>query len=209
MSDIPVLPTTFDSDPFAAPLQNGQRVQFQDRVIGRFYMHPVQLGARSRAEGRPIFENRIFIEIRHPGERDVLVREATDEDKMRFNRQWNAFQTGTAAESSGTSLSLLFPANPAVIATLQLMNVWTIEQLAGLNGTQLQNVGMGGVRWQQLANDYLETAKKGADFTRIQGELEKRDVEILRLKELVEKLETNAATAEQSQALTPKASKRA
>ena len=49
----------------------------------RFYQEPVQLGYLSEQEGRPVFEDRDFIEIIIPGDMsNIIAREVTENDKM-------------------------------------------------------------------------------------------------------------------------------
>lgn len=184
-SEIPNLPMTFDG----GPVQNGQRVQFADRAIATFYMYPEIRRKASQEAGRPIYESVPYIKILQPGEKDTRERRVRDEDKFRFPRQWEAFQQQQAQKVDGTPLSVLLPNNPGAIKTLEFMHVTTIEQLADLKDTQLQNIGLGAREWNQMARRYLDTAEKGKNFHEMQSELDAARAENSRLADLVSRLE--------------------
>lgn len=182
-AEIPNLPMTFDGG-----MQNGQRVQFQDRAFARFHMHPVQRKKASQDAGRPIFESVPHITIMQPGEKDTRVRPVREEDKFRFPRQWAAFEAQQKQVVDGTPLSVLFPHNPGAVKTLEVMNITTIEQLAELQDTQIQNIGLGGRQWNEMARNYLEAAEKGKGFHKMQSDQEALKAENERLADLVDKL---------------------
>lgn len=182
-AEIPNLPMTFDGG-----MQNGQRVQFQDRAFAQFFMHPELRKKESQDKGRPVYESVPYIKIMQPGEKDTRVRRVCNEDKYRFARQWQAFESQQKQEVDGTPLSILFPHNPGAVKTLDTMNITTIEQLANLQHTQVQNIGLGGLEWNQMAKRYLEQSEKGKGFHTMQTELDGLKAENSRLADLVEKL---------------------
>ena len=187
-AEIPNLPMTFDKS-----FQNGQRVQYQDRAMARFYMYPEQRKHASQEAGRPIFESVPYISIIQPGEKDTRDRRVRPEDKQRFHQQWLAFEAKQMQKVDGTPLSVLFPHNPGAVKTLEFMHVVTIEQLAALNTTQLQNLGLGAAQWQSMAQSYLATADKGKGFHELQSKLDAKDSEIAKLADIVSKLEQRVA----------------
>lgn len=183
-AEIPNLPMTFDS-----PLQNGQRIQYQDRAFAQFYMYPEHRKAASQLAGRPIYESVPYIRIMQPGEKDTRERRVREDDKRRFPRQWAAFEAQQNQRVDGTPTSVLFPHNPGAVKTLEFMNITTIEQLAALQATQLQNIGLGAHEWQGMAKNYLASAEKGKGFHEMQSELDATRAENKRLADIVTRLE--------------------
>lgn len=188
MDDIPSLPATFDGH-----WQNGQLVQFQDSAIGRFFMDKKPNGHKSQAEGRPIYEDYVAVSIRQPGERDERIRPATATDKMRFPQAWAAFESKQQQSNIGTPLDVLFPHKPSVVKMLEFSNVFTVEHLAGLNDTQIQNIGLGGRDWHEMAKRFIATADRGKDFHDLQAQLEAQKQENTKLADLIGKLEARVA----------------
>lgn len=186
---IPNLPMTFDR-----PVQNGQMMEFQDRALARFEMMPEIQKHASQEAGRPIYTEVPYVRIVQPGERDELVRRATDRDKMRFARAWTAFERNQQGQTmEGTPLSVLFPHNPGVVKTLDFLNVRTVEQLASLGDTQLQNIGLGAREWQDAAKRFLASAERGQGFQEIEAQIDAKDNQIAKLTDVVSKLEAQVA----------------
>ncbi len=58
----------------------------------------------------------------------------------------------------GTPLSVLFPRSPEIGKNLQFDKIETIEQLAGLTDTQIQNIGIGGRQFTDRAKAFLASS---------------------------------------------------
>ena len=69
----------------------------------------------SQRMGRPVYAPITLFSVRHPGERDETVVEATDFHKQMHPRQWAAFEQGVKADAEGTPLAVLFPAEPFIV----------------------------------------------------------------------------------------------
>lgn len=143
--------------------KNGGIVEFGDdsRLFVEFTLRAVPDEIASRDAQRPISRQVDYIRIRQPGERDEIMRPAHDGDRRRFARHWEAYQAGRQEMPDGTPLSILFPNNPEIVENLKYLKVFTVEQLAGLNDTQVQNVGMGARAWQQKAAQFLMLSDDG------------------------------------------------
>lgn len=144
------------------------------KVWAEFRMHPVVDGPASKEAGRTIKRDVPYIKIIQPGESRLAAYDqpATNEDVARFPRQWALFQAGQKQDISGSPLDLLFPESPAIVENLKSVGIRTVEQLAGLPDTGLQNVGMGARQWQEKAKAYLEQATKGQGFHVLAAEIE-------------------------------------
>lgn len=187
---------------FALPspkLQQDGSVTFgsDERLFVQFYTRAVLHGAESEAAGRPVHKPIPYVKIMQPGERDVTERPAHDGDRARFPKQWQAYKDGLEQQPDGTPLDTLFPAQPEIVADYRAMRVFTVEQLATLSDTQLQNLGMGARDRQTKARNFLEAAGKMKAGHALQTELGKRDDEIAKLKAQLNALASRLADDDQ------------
>jgi hypothetical protein len=164
-------------------------VQSEDdkRLFVQFYMTAVKNESKSAEEGRPIFNEVAMVKIITPGSRDVLVNKASQTYKERFPAQWDRFQRKLTPAQEGTPLEEVPFLTVGQIAELKALNVFTLEQLAGIADTHSRHF-MGFNSLKQKAVAYLESAKSAAPITMLKNELEKRDAEITTLKDQVAKL---------------------
>lgn len=144
-----------------------------DKLWVQFHTKPVLDGTKSRAEGRPIYNDVTFVRIQQPAEKDCYDQPATQADIARFPRQWQAYQQGKQDTPQGTILAVLFPDQPSIVEMLAYLKVKTVEQLAALNDTQLQNVGMGALSWQRKAQAFLDAASKGRGIHALEADNQK------------------------------------
>lgn len=191
--DIPNLQPRFDQ-------QNGGLVEFGDdnRLLTTFSVKPQLNSKKSQEAGRPIYDQVEFVRIQQPAERDCYEQPATELHKRRFGRQYHAFLEGKADIPSGTLLSMLFPNNPEIVENLKVVKIVTVEQLANLNDTQIQNIGLGGREFHERAKKYLSVAEKGAGFHELEKELKEVGLKVLELTErnraLEEAISANKST---------------
>lgn len=159
-------------------------VNFQDRnTHAIFYWDKRPNQAKSIEVGRPWFDNVVMIRIGNPGERlNIVIRPANDGDKRRFALQWAQFQQQREQRPEGTPLSYLFPENPAMIGNYEAAGVYTIEQLAGLSGNAIENMGMGAQGHVNQAQTYLTNAEKGIRNSQLRKLQEDHDREVASLK---------------------------
>lgn len=135
--------------------------------------------AKSKEEGRPIYDSKVFITIQHPGDMlNVLERLATDADAREFPAQWRAYQDGQQSMPEGTPLSVLFPDALEVVENLKHFKLFTVEQLAAVTDGNLQAIGMGGVKMKQDAQAYLKAAGDGKDFHKLRDDVNKMSLQL-------------------------------
>ena len=142
-------------------------VKFGDdrNLLVVFYNKAVENTAKSINAGRRITENQIYVKIQHPGESlNIIDRPVKDEDKYKFRDRWKNFLMNRQQIPEGTPIDLLFPNNPAFAENLRGAGVHTVEQCAGLSAIAIDSIGRGGQECVNRAKQYLENAKKGADF---------------------------------------------
>jgi hypothetical protein len=144
--------------------------------------------AKSLAEGRPIFDDVEVCEVRSPGSRDVRVfpantfaRWITDpftggQTKQsyaeRFAHQYRQFKSQHAQTKTGTPLDFAAFLSEGRRSELKAQNVYTIEQLAAIDGSELKNLGPGGREMKNSAMAYIDEAKASAPNKQMLAELE-------------------------------------
>lgn len=146
------------------------------KLLVKFFVHPELSQIRSRKEGRPVHDDVVMVSVIQPGEKEEVKVLANDWHKARFPKQWEAFEKGHAQSISGTRLEFLFPGEPSTILMLNGFNVFTVEQLAGLSDTGMNNVPRGrdlAVRAQK----YLQSAGSGSSFHQVE-EMQKQIEEL-------------------------------
>ena len=159
-------------------------VNFQDRnTHAIFYLDKKHNPAKSSEHGRPMYDNIVYVRIGNPGERlNVVIRPATDNDKRRFALQWAQFNQSREQRPDGTPLNCLFPENPAIIGMFEGSGVFTVEQLSGLSGNAIENIGMGAQGYVNQAVQYLQNAEKGVRNSQIRKMQDDHDREVSALK---------------------------
>ena len=117
------------------------------------------------------YKGRAFVRIMTPGDKtNVIETFANDDHKMRFPRQWLAYQMKGSDETAmliGTPLSRWRKENPGDLsevqqAELQILKFQTVEQVATATDAQLQRIGMGAAGLRERARAYL-TGKNNAE----------------------------------------------
>lgn len=149
-------------DDFSHHLQQAAAGRPPPRVVPRFHTQNVELTFKSTQEGRPCFEEREFVEIIIPGNRGSTVVEPVNaEHKGRWPVEYEAFKQGREAPREGTPLTEWPVVNRARVEELAYFHIKTVEELAGVNDNQLQNLGMGARELREAAKKFLEVAKHG------------------------------------------------
>ena len=164
-------------------------IQQDKSLVARFYWKADYQSFKSEKEGRPIFEDKEYIEIFIPGDKTTEIRRpATQEDRVRFEKQYQDFQNNQKQGMVGTPLEQWPLLMPAQIMQLKAMHVYTVEQLSEISDTSLQKIGPGTRDLQQKAIKWLESAKENKHLAE---ELEARDKKIDALEKQVEELMKN------------------
>lgn len=172
-----------------------------DQLFVQFDYFPSLNRAQSRAQGRPVYDNDVWVKIITPGEAKVqeVHRKANELDKRRFPRQWMAFQQGRPQITEGTMLEHLFPDQPNKVKMLNHYNIFTIEQLANLNATAQQQIGMGALQDTQKAQQYIAQAEKGVNYHKFNTQMEAKDQQISALTQQVQQLSAQMQAMMQAQ----------
>lgn len=154
-----------------------------EKLLVRFFIHPLVDHRASAVQGRPIYKDVEFIEIRIPDKIDRLnspVRPASKRDKLRFRKQYQAFKDANADVTVGTPLRFWPFVTAAQVLELAHFNIRTVEHLAELPEATLPSTsGADDIsKLRVRAKNYLETANGGSATNRLQSEVEEMRVQV-------------------------------
>lgn len=151
----------------------------------------------SAKEGRPIFKEVEYIDIRIPGDRSSTVcRPATFHDKQRFPKHYEAFKERVEYREDGTPLTE-WPLIPrTMVNELAFFNVKTVEHLVSMSDSNAQKFA--GIRTlQQKAKDWLDKVSGDAVESRLREEINEKDAKISSLEEVILNLKQRVDALEQ------------
>lgn len=166
---------------------NGEMVPQGDerKLLSRFYKQAVKNEAQSTAQGRPVFDEYVFVSIIIPGDKHSKIdRKMKDEDKTRFPLAWRRFQEGLTETVTGTPLSEWPRVSVSQVAELNAMNITTVEQLGELSDIICQKM-MGLDRLRLEARAYIKAATDSSYAQGLASKLAERDERIASLEETV------------------------
>jgi hypothetical protein len=146
-----------------AMTRDDPRFKDDDKLFVKFFKHPVKDEAASREEGRPVFREKDYIDIKVPGRKGGACRPVRPSDMQRFPRHYEAYKNRTGDEEyiEGTLLEEWPGITRSQCEELKFFNIRTVEQLAGL-ADSVAGSKMGLLMLKEKAGKYLETAKDEA-----------------------------------------------
>lgn len=162
--------------------------QGQERLFVEFYMGTMQNELKTKEAGRPIFDDVPWVKIAVPGDKDnIVTRPVRDDDKLRFGKQWQAFERGIEQTQSGQPLSEIPFLTKGQVAEFAVFGIKTAEQLRDMPDVLAQKFqGANGVR--QKVKDYLAAAAGNAPLQQIRNENDALRGEIEMLKKGIAEL---------------------
>lgn len=141
---------------------------------------------RVHGEGREVFEDIPFVEIRAPGDvLNVMRKPARDVHKDRWPEEWAAFQSSQIDGKErlvGTPLDRLPFISKAQMMEFASRGIRTAEALANTADVDGQKFPAFS-QTRQRARDFLQAAAGNAPIEAMRAELESRDAEMAALKE--------------------------
>jgi hypothetical protein len=144
-----------------------------------FFSQTVEDAAASAQLGVPKFKDVEFVRIKYVGDKhSELVAPADDftfcpERRMQvrwkdqFPRHYAAYAENRSVLIDGTPLDELPGITGSRVAEFKAQRVYTIEALAGLDGTLLQRLGPGAREWKGKAESWLMRARDNAVDTKL------------------------------------------
>lgn len=138
-------------------------------VYAKFYTRPIPNDAKTLEEGRPIFDEVVFVEIIAAGNgTNIIRRPARDTDKQRFRQAYSQFLEG-AEQVSGTPLTEVAWITASQREELTYIKVRTLEQLAELNDQACTRIP-GLYELKRKASAWMAQAKEAAPFEALHAE---------------------------------------
>ena len=154
-------------------------------LIVEFYTRPVQNMFQSSKQGRPIFDDVIYVKINVPGVKDMLWdTPARSDHKMRFPIQWAHYMNKTQGDAReiGTPLAEWSAVTRSQAEEFRSLKFFTVESIANASDANINNLGMmGGISpyaLREKARAYLKAATDSALPQHQAEELAKRDAVI-------------------------------
>jgi hypothetical protein len=126
-----------------------------------FFYEEVPDVKRTEEMGRPIFKSVEMCEIRIPLDKDNVTVERVEKNpdlRRRFPGQYARFKAGETVQIEGSLLRQWGLITPAEAKSYEAVDVFTVEQLAGLSDAQCQRY-RGSLADRQKAKDFLDKAK--------------------------------------------------
>ncbi len=154
-------------------------------LVPEFKVITIPNDAKSKAAGRPIFDELEVVEIRYGGDmqnrpvfpaHDGVYIPAQDGTTQfvtyaeRFSKQYRRFKDNKAQAMDGTPLEEATFLSQKQRSELRGLQIYTVEQLASLDDRRLKSLGMDGRSLMNQAQAYLTTAAGNADATRLAAE---------------------------------------
>ncbi|MBL4680861.1 MAG: hypothetical protein JKY88_09080 [Pseudomonadales bacterium] len=154
-----------------------------------FKTQAIEIKSRSAQEGRPIFEDREFVEIHIPGDNKSVVVHKVDQIHIdRWPEQYRAFKDGSEVPLEGSPVKEWPILTASRVAELHALKIKTIEQLAELKDASIDRIGMGGRELVKQAQAYLDVNKDTANAQKYAAENEKLHDEIDMLKAQIKEI---------------------
>ena len=153
------------------------------KLLVKFFMKPKQDSAKSVAEGRPVYTDIEYIDIKIPGDRTGgACRPATFQDKKRFPEHYSRFKQRIEMPLDGTPLAEWPLITRSLAEELAFHNVKTVEHLADMADNHVGKfMGLGTLKAK--AKTWLEQASKESKVHELQEQLAERDERIDHLEE--------------------------
>jgi len=144
----------------------------EDKFLAvKFHKKAIHNKFKSEQENRQVYEDVDWINIKIPGDKTSEVsRKVREDDKERFEVQWENYQGREEAKLNGVPLDALPGISPAQVANLKALKVETVEQLANLHEKAIKNLFEG--------RDLVKRAEKFLKGDSYSKELEKKVEEL-------------------------------
>lgn len=156
-----------------------KQVDADKTLYVQFNFEPHLNQAKTALEGRPIYEEREYIMIMVPGDKDSIVHRPLDDmTRNRFSERYLKWKNKVGSETSeGTPLKMVAWLNSAQVRELEYFNCYTLEQLASMSDTNAQKF-MGMLALRQRARDFVAAAKEAAPLAAMRAEVEAKDAQL-------------------------------
>ena len=165
------------------------RIDPDENLVVLFENHFIPNEAKTLATGRLIADDVIVCRARFPGSQEERVYPAFTHSHWgrdphtggqvsityaeRFKHQFRQFKEHQVQTKAGTPLAHVPFLTAARQAELRALNVYTVEQLAGMDGQELKNIGPGGRELKNQAQAFIDESLVTAPSKALAIEFEK------------------------------------
>lgn len=148
------------------------------KLYVRFYTDIVPDPVATAESGIRKFRDATMVQIMVPGDkRNIVIREARDDDKQRFAKTYEAFQRNSSQGIDGYPLSQWAMVSRAMVEELKYLGFVTVEQVAGASDAACGKYP--GLReLSRRATAWLQAQKDSAPLEQLNSALEARDAQI-------------------------------
>lgn len=154
-------------------------------VVARFYDKYVQT-EKFAQNGLPVFEKKLYVEIKVKDQYDVFDQPATEDHVKRFEVQYQNYLQSLKQEKKGTPLSMFAFLNAEQIACCRFRNIFTVEALAQLDEANARALNLENEK--DLALDFLRISKNNKALFEMKKKQKEYLAEIENLKQEIERL---------------------
>ena len=183
-------------------LRQGQFTRTQgaperDTIIPRFHLAEIEDLEATAREGRPIYRTEERVELIMPGIANLTkpVQRVTDEHRQRWPDQYERFRKGQEMAVNGTPIEQWNILKRAQVLELKALDIYTIEDCAGLSDVACQRITRVGYALRDRARAYLDDAERMKQVTELQAI---KDASEQRISELSAKVDNLSALLEQT-----------
>jgi hypothetical protein len=137
-----------------------QTAEADKSLLVKFYYVERPDTAETAAQGRPVFKEVAYIDVRIPGQRHPqVVRAATARDLQRFPDHYDAFIKRVEAPAEGMTLTEWPLITRSRVEELAFINIKTVESLADVSDAHIVSIP-GGYSLRDKAKKWLISNEK-------------------------------------------------
>jgi len=182
----------------------GREAEADAQLLVKFFMKEREDKLETQQQGRPIFKEREYVEIRVPGKRDALAcRPATEDDKRRFPRHYQMFKDRVEPPQDGTPLAEWPQISRSMAEELAFLRVKTVEQFVNMSDGDAARIrgGMGLKEKAKAFLKYSDQTKLISEKQALEERLAKQDEEMAKMRSMLEQMQPE--NAEPNPAVSP------
>ena len=177
---------------------HGREAEADSQLLVKFFLKEREDKEASQQEGRPIFKEREYVEIRVPGKRDALAcRPATEADKQRFPRHYQMFKDRVEPPQDGTPLAEWPQISRSMAEELSFLRVKTVEQLVNMSDNDAGRI-RGGMGLKEKAKAFLkhsDQTKLISEKQELEARLAAQDEEMAKMRAMLENMSPKPTAA--------------
>lgn len=187
-------------DQFDGDVQDFENVDSTKGVYARFYWHPKRNDEKSAEAGRPVFEDREYVEIIAAGNANNIIRRpVTDMDRRRFRASYEKFKQGDNEQLLGTPLAEVTWISRSQVEELAYRKIRTVEQLAEVSDSVCTSLP-GLYDLKRKAQAFVQKADAAAPITELQRQNEALQSQLAAMQAQLDELRTKPTTGKKEAA---------